>query len=88
MIKILDWRKKEYKYKLLELLIKRKKYLNVNLDIVDKILKEIRKKGDNALIKYEKKFNNNSEIILKKKKHIKKYKIFKSKGKKSDRFCI
>ncbi len=87
MIKILDWRKKEYKYKLLELLIKRKKYLNVNLDIVDKILKEIRKKGDNALIKYEKKFNNNSEIILKKKNISKSIKSLNPKVKKAIDFA-
>ncbi len=87
MIKILDWRKKKYKYKLLELLIKRKKYLNVNLDIVDKILKEIRKKGDNALIKYEKKFNNNSEIILKKKNISKSIKSLNPKVKKAIDFA-
>ena len=55
MIKILNCKNKNYASKLSELLIKRKSKDVISKNIVERIIREVRKNGDNAIIKYEKK---------------------------------
>ena len=68
MIKILNCKNKNYASKLSELLIKRKSKDAISKNIVERIIREVRKNGDNAIIKYEKKYSKNNEIIANKKK--------------------
>jgi len=71
MIKILDSKKNNFNSSLNNLLLKRKKKIKFNLNIVVNITRDIKKNGDKALIKYEKKFGKNS-IIFSKPREIKK----------------
>ena len=55
MIKILDSKKNNFSSSLNNLLLKRKKKIKFNLNIVVNITRDVKKNGDKALIKYEKK---------------------------------
>ena len=57
MIKIIKVSKRDYKSQFNKLLLKKKNQLNLksNLDIVKKIIKDVKNNGDKAIIKYEKK---------------------------------
>ena len=68
MIKILDCNKKNYIFKINDLLRKRTSKHNNAKRVVLKIIVDVKKNGDKALIKYERKYNNNSEIIVSKNK--------------------
>jgi len=68
MIKILDCNKKNYIFKINDLLRKRTSKHNNAKRVVQKIIVDVKKNGDKALIKYERKYNNNSEIIVSKNK--------------------
>ena len=59
MIKILDSKKNNFSSSLNNLLLKRKKKIKFNLNIVVNITRDVKKNGDKALIKYEKKFGKN-----------------------------
>ena len=59
MIKILDCNKKNYIFKINDLLRKRKSKHNSAKKVVQKIIVDVKKNGDKALIKYERKYNNN-----------------------------
>ena len=63
MIKILDSKKKNFSSSLDNLLLKRKKKIKFNSNVVVNIIKDIKKNGDKALVKYEKKFGKNSIIF-------------------------
>ena len=63
MIKILDSKKGNFNKTLDNFLNKRKYKIKSNFISVTKIIKDVRKNGDNALLKYEKKFNKNKKII-------------------------
>ena len=52
MIKILDSKKNNFNFSLNNLLLKRKKKIKFNLNIVVNITRDIKKNGDKALIKY------------------------------------
>jgi len=67
MIKILDSKNKNFNSLLEKSLLTRKNNIRVNLNLVKRIIEDIKKNGDKALLKYEKKFSNNSKIYLKKK---------------------
>ena len=71
MIKILDSKNKNFNSLLEKSLLIRKNNIRVNLNLVKRIIEDIKKNGDKALLKYEKKFSNNSKIYLKKKKFLK-----------------
>ena len=66
MIKLLDCKKKKYFSKINKLLLKRKLVSSANKNLVDKIIQDIKKKGDKELIKYEKKYSKNKEIFINK----------------------
>jgi len=63
MIKILDGKSKRFDKNLDYFLNKRKYKIKSSFKSVTKIIKDVRKNGDNALLKYEKKFNKNKKII-------------------------
>ena len=63
MIKILDGKSKRFDKNLDYFLNKRKYKIKSSFKSVTKIIKDVRKNGDNALLKYEKKFNKNKTII-------------------------
>ena len=63
MIKILDGKSKRFDKNLDYFLNKRKCKIKSSFKSVTKIIKDVRKNGDNALLKYEKKFNKNKKII-------------------------
>ena len=63
MIKILDSKKKNFCSSLDNLLLKRKKTIKFDSNIVVSIIEDIKKNGHKALIKYEKKFGKNSVIF-------------------------
>ena len=48
--------------KLEQILDKRRNVKNTNINLVSKILKDIKKNKNKAVIKYEKKFSNNNRI--------------------------
>ncbi len=83
MIKILDSKKNNFTHSLNSLLLKRKKRIKFNSNVVLNIIKDIKKNGDKALIKYEKKFGKNSIIVLKPKEIKKRIKNLDKKVKKS-----
>ena len=62
MIKILNSKNKNFHKTLDTLLSKRKNKIKLNTVSVIKIIKDVKKNGDNAILKYEKKFNKNSVI--------------------------
>jgi len=63
MIKVINFKKKNYKRELISFLDKRRSGKEVDTSIVPKIIKDIKKNGEKALLKYEKKFSKNSEIV-------------------------
>ena len=74
MLKIINCKNKNYSILLKNLLERRKYKMNLDTEIVPKILRDIRKYKFKALLKYENKFSNNSEIkpnIIKIRKSIK-----------------
>ena len=71
MIKILTNKKKFLFSKIDKLLLKRKRNLRFNNNLIIKIINDVKKNGDSAILKYEKKFSKNS-VIIPKKKDIKK----------------
>ena len=83
MIKILDSKNKNFNSLLEKSLLTRKNNIRVNLNLVKRIIEDIKKNGDKALLKYEKKFSNNSKIYLKKKKILKQIKTLNVDVKKS-----
>ena len=83
MIKILDSKKKNFSSSLDNLLLKRKKKIKFNSNVVVNIIKDIKKNGDKALVKYEKKFGKNSIIFSKPKVIQKQIKNLDKKVKKS-----
>ena len=83
MIKILDSKKKNFSSSLDNLLLKRKKKIKFNSNVVVNIIKDIKKNGDKALVKYEKKFGKNSIIFSRPKVIQKQIKNLDKKVKKS-----
>jgi len=83
MIKILDCKNKSYIFRLNNLLQKRKKNYKDSRNVVQKIIKDLKRFGDKALIKYEKKYNKNIEIKSSKKKISKNIKLLDLKVKKA-----
>jgi len=67
MIKTLDCKKKNFNSSLEKFLLQRRNNIKVNLNLVKKIIKDIKKNGDKSLIRYEKKFSKNKIISLKNK---------------------
>ena len=67
MIKVLYSNKKDFKNKFKKLLLERRELDKKTYNIVNKIIKDVKKRGDQALVHYEKKFQNNSIIIPSKK---------------------
>ncbi len=63
MIKVLDYKIKNFDVALDRLLAKRKKKIKLKAVSVTKIIKDIKKNKDKAVLKYEKKFNKNNTII-------------------------
>ena len=62
MLKIINCKNKNYSILLKNSLERRKYKMNLDTEIVPKILRDIRKYKFKALLKYENKFSNNSEI--------------------------
>jgi len=62
MININTFKSSRGKLRLEKILAKRRINQNVNISIVSKILKDIKKNKNKAVIKYEKKFSNNNRI--------------------------
>ncbi len=83
MIKILDSKKKNFCSSLDNLLLKRKKTIKFDSNIVVSIIEDIKKNGHKALIKYEKKFGKNSVIFSRPKEIQKQIKKLDKKVKKS-----
>ncbi len=67
MIKVLYSNKKDFKNKFKKLLLERREPDKKTYNIVNKIIKDVKKRGDQALVHYEKKFQNNSIIVPSKK---------------------
>jgi len=82
MIKILNCKNNNYVSKLNKLLTKRKSKDVISKNIVERIIRDVRKNGDSAIIKYEKKYSKNNEIIANKKKISKTLKLLDPKIKK------
>ena len=62
-MKILYSNNKNFEKILDNLLLRRKKKIQFNSDLVNVIIKDVKKNGDKALLKYEKKFNKNNTIV-------------------------
>ena len=88
MIKILNCKNKNYLSKLSKLLIKRNSQNKISQNIVEKIIRDVRKNGDKAIIKYEKKYSKNNEIIANKKKILKTLRLLDPKIKKAIDFAF
>ena len=67
MMKVLNCNSKNYINKLIKFLNLRRLDKNVDVKIVSKILKDVKKNKFKAVLKYEKKFSKNSKIKLSKK---------------------
>ena len=61
-MKILNSKSKNFDKLLENLLLQRKKKIQLDSVSVANIIKDVKKNGDKALLKYEKKFNKNSVI--------------------------
>ena len=68
MIKVLNCNSKNYINKLIKFLNLRRLDKNVDVKIVSKILKDVKKNKFKAVLKYEKRFSKNLEIKLSKNK--------------------
>ena len=68
MIKVLNCNSKNYINKLIKFLNLRRIDKNVDIKIVSKIIKDIKKNKFKAVLKYEKRFSKNLEIKLSKNK--------------------
>ena len=66
MIKILDTKSKNFKSKFSHFLNLRRKNPESKINVVKRIVNDVRKYGDRSLIKYEKKFNNLTALSVKK----------------------
>ena len=88
MINILDCKKKNYKISINKLLKKRQKFTSNKINIIKKIINDVKKNGDKAVIKYEKKYSNNSILIPKKEKFNYASKFLNSKVKKAIDFSF
>ncbi len=62
MIKVLDYKIKNFNTVLEKLLSKRKNNLQLSSNLVLKIIRDVKKNGDKALLKYERRFNKNKII--------------------------
>ena len=62
-MKILNSKSKNFDKLLENLLFQRKKKIQSGSVSVTKIIKDVKKNGDQAILKYEKKFNKNSKIV-------------------------
>ena len=62
-MKILKANSRMFDHNLNQILLKRKKKVQLNSISVTNIISDIRKNGDKALLKYEKRFNKNSIIV-------------------------
>ena len=87
MIKILDCKSSNYLPKLISILERRRSGSNINLDIVKKIVKDVKKNKLKALIKYEKKFSKNRKIKISKREILKSIKKLDPKVKKAIDFA-
>ena len=67
MIKVLDSNKNNFERNFKKLILERRAPDKKTYNIVNKIIKDVQKRGDKALVYYEKKFQNNSIIIPSKK---------------------
>ena len=67
MIKVLDSNKSNFQRNFKKLILERRAPDKKTYNIVNKIIKDVQKRGNKALIYYEKKFQNNSIIIPSKK---------------------
>jgi histidinol dehydrogenase len=83
MIKVLDYKNKNFNLVLDELLTKRRNKIQLNSVSVTKIIKDVKKNGDKAVLKYEKKFNKNSIIVPKQKYIVKSIRTLDKKVKKA-----
>ena len=83
MIKILNSKIKNFDIILDKLLSRRKNKVQLNSISVTKIIKDVKKNGDNAVLKYEKRFNKNHIIIPNPKKITKAIKTLDLKVKKA-----
>ena len=63
MIKVLDSNKSNFQRNFKKLILERRAPDKKTYNIVNKIIKDVQKRGNKALIYYEKKFQNNSIII-------------------------
>ena len=88
MIKIIDCKGIKSFSKVSKLLAKRKLSSTANKNLVDKILKDIKRNGDKGLIKYEKKYSKNREIIVNNKKISKDIKLLDPKVKRAIDFSL
>jgi len=64
MIKVFNFKKKEYKKTLIQFLEKRRNKDSKEIKIVSKILKDIKKSKLKALLKYELKFSKNKRVKI------------------------
>ena len=62
MIKVLNCKKKNYVFQLNLLLEKRRSSARISINIVTKIVSDVKKYKVKALLKYEKRFSNNRQI--------------------------
>ena len=62
-MKVLNYKNKNFDKLLDNLLLKRKKKLQLNSVSVIKIIQDVKKNGDKALLKYERRFNKNNIIV-------------------------
>ncbi len=67
MIKIIKYSRRTGHNKLLNFLDQRRNSNNSDVDLVNKIINDVKKNKFKALKKYESKYSNNNEIILSKK---------------------
>ena len=67
MIRVLDSNKGNFERNFKKLILERRAPDKKTYNIVNKIIKDVQKRGDKALVYYEKKFQNNSIIIPSKK---------------------
>ena len=82
-MKFLSSNKRRFDQDLNKLLESRKNKVNNNSKSVSKIIKDVKKNGDQALLKYERKFNRNSIIVPQKKQISKSISILDKKVKKA-----
>ena len=69
MIKIIKYSSRSGSKKLISFLDQRRNSSSTDVNLVNKIINDVKKNKFKALKKYESKYSNNNEIILSKKKN-------------------